>query len=176
MRIAISGKSGCGNTTVSKMTAEALGYRMVNYTFHTLAEELDIPFDKLCDMAEKDPQWDRMLDKKQVELSRDGDVVLGSRLAIWLLEDADLKVFLTASPEIRAARIQKREGGELETVLARTLDRDRRDRNRYLKLYGIDNNDYSFADLIIDTEQYSQEEEVKLIIRHLTANPGQHPV
>ena len=170
MRIAISGKSGCGNTTVSKMTAEALGYRMVNYTFHTLAKELDIPFDKLCDMAEKDPQWDRMLDEKQVELSRDGDVVLGSRLAIWLLKDADLKVFLTASPEVRAARIQKREGGELDTVLARTLDRDRRDWNRYLKLYGIDNNDYSFADLIIDTEQYSQEEEVKLIIQHLTAN------
>ena len=167
MKIAISGKSGCGNTTISKMTADKLGYRVVNYTFHTLAEELNIPFQQLCELAETDQKWDRLLDKRQIELARGDNVVLGSRLAIWLLEDADVKVFLTASPEVRASRIQQRERGRFEDVLKRTLERDRRDRNRYLRLYGIDNNDYSFADIIIDTERFSQDEEVQLIVSKL---------
>ena len=39
LRIAISGLSGCGNTTVSKKLSEMLGVRMINYTFRNLAEE-----------------------------------------------------------------------------------------------------------------------------------------
>jgi len=164
VRIAISGKSGCGNSTVSRMVAEQLGLRLVNYTFHTIAEERNIDFKTLCRMAEDDPSWDRYLDRRQVELAREGPCVLGSRLAVWLLDDADLKVYLTAPLEVRAARIHRREGGRYEDVLAYTRARDERDRGRYLKLYGIDNNDYEFVDLIIDTEPYTPEEVAARIV------------
>ncbi len=152
MKIAISGKSGCGNSTVSRMVANRLGYHLVNYTFHSIAEEIGVSFDRMCDMAEADDKWDRYLDRRQVEMARQGNTVLGSRLAIWVLENADLRVYLTAPPEVRAKRIQNREGGRFEDVLKRTLERDRRDRDRYLRLYGLDNNEYSFVDEIIDTE------------------------
>ena len=39
LRIAISGKSGCGNTTVSGLLAQKLGIKLINYTFRQLAEE-----------------------------------------------------------------------------------------------------------------------------------------
>jgi cytidylate kinase len=39
LRIAISGKSGCGNTTVSTLLAKTLGIKLINYTFRQLAEE-----------------------------------------------------------------------------------------------------------------------------------------
>ena len=39
IRIAISGKSGCGNTTVSGLLAQKLGIKLINYTFRQLAEE-----------------------------------------------------------------------------------------------------------------------------------------
>lgn len=39
VRVAISGKSGCGNTTVSSMLAEKLGIKLINYTFRQLAAE-----------------------------------------------------------------------------------------------------------------------------------------
>jgi CMP/dCMP kinase len=157
LKIAISGKSGCGNSTVSRMVADALGLRLVNYTFHSIAEEKGMDFDHLCRLAEEDEYWDRYLDKKQVELASEGPCVLGSRLAVWLLEDADLTVYLTAPAEVRARRIHKREGGEYLDILHHTVERDRRDRDRYLKLYGIDNNQYDFVDLVIDTESLTPE-------------------
>lgn len=162
--IAISGKSGCGNTTVSTLTARALGFRLVNYTFRTLAEEMGIPFDELRRRAEEDPQYDYLVDQRQIALTQGGGCVLGSRLAIWLCRNADLKVFLTAPAEVRAARIQKREGGLPEDVLAATLLRDEKDHARYLKLYSIDNNDFAFADMIINTENYQPEEICRMIL------------
>jgi cytidylate kinase len=37
IKIAISGKSGCGNSTVSRIVANRLGLRLVNYTVRALA-------------------------------------------------------------------------------------------------------------------------------------------
>ncbi len=168
LRVAISGKSGCGNTTVSRMLAERLGIRQINYTFHTMADEQGVTFDEMCRMAESDDSWDRYLDRKQVERAMEESCVLGSRLAIWVLDAADLKVYLTAPPRVRAERIRQREGGSLEEVLAATNERDRRDHARYLRLYNIDTESYGFADLIIDTEQHRPEAIVGLIVDEIT--------
>ena len=154
--VAISGKSGCGNSTVSQLTAEKLGFKLINYTFRSLAVELNIGFDDLCRMAEEDDKYDRLIDARQVELASKQNCVLGSRLAIWMKKDANLKIFLDAPLDVRAARIRMRENGEFKEVLDRTRLRDTNDRERYIKLYGIDNNEFDFADLIIDASIYNQ--------------------
>jgi cytidylate kinase len=156
LRIAVSGKSGCGNTTVSRLLAERLGVRLINYTFHTMAEERGMSFEELCLLAETDSQYDRHLDRRQVELAMEGSCVLASRLAIWLLEEADLSVYLYASAQARAKRIARREGIPLPQSVRDIEARDDRDRNRYLKLYDIDIDRYEFARLIVDTEQGDQ--------------------
>ena len=163
VRVAISGKSGCGNTTVSRMLAKRFHFRLVNYTFRNLAEEKGIDFHEFCKMAEKDSSWDHYVDENQVKLAMEGDSILGSRLAIWMLEEADLKVFLTASPEIRASRIHRREGGVFQDRMKETDARDARDHARYFKLYNIDNNEYNFADLIINTDRMQPQQEVEII-------------
>jgi cytidylate kinase len=153
-RIAVSGKSGCGNTTVSRLAADALGLRFINFTFRSLAEEKGMSLNDVLALAAKDDTWDREVDSRQVRIAlEDGGCVLGSRLAIWMLKEADLKVYLRAKPLTRAERIRKREGGSLEEVARFTAGRDRQDRERYLQLYNIDNDDYSFADLVIDTDE-----------------------
>jgi cytidylate kinase len=93
--------------------------------------------------------------------------VLGSRLAIWLIEDADLKVYLYASLRTRAGRVAEREGGSLEEKMEETRARDERDRNRYLRIYGIDNDRYDFADLILDTEELDQYQTAERIVEEL---------
>jgi len=163
LRIAISGRSGCGNTTVSRMLAERLRLKLVNYTFRSIAEEDGISFEEVCMRAEQSDEDDLRVDQTQVKLARREPSVLGSRLAIWMLDDADLKVFLTGSPEVRAARIQKREGGTLKEQLEITAERDRRDYERYLKLYNIDTDDYSHADLVINTDRFDAEGVVAVI-------------
>jgi cytidylate kinase len=173
-KIAVSGKSGCGNTTVSRLLADTLGLRFINFTFRSLAREKGLGLKEILALAAEDDSWDREVDSRQVELAREGGgCVLGSRLAIWILPEADLKVFLTAKAETRAKRIQNREGGDLEEIAAFTAARDKQDRERYIRIYNIDNDDFSVADMIVDTDETGPEKITEMIIaglkRKLTA-------
>lgn len=171
MRIAISGKSGCGNTTTSTALAAMLGYPVINYTFRNMALDKGMTFEQLCKLAETDDSVDRELDAKQVEMALNEEhCILGSRLAIWMLKEADLKVYLTASVELRAKRIFTREGGDHQAQLKTTIERDKRDSARYKRIYGIDNEDTSVADVVIDTEGKTPEDvarEIALIAQSL---------
>ncbi len=167
VRIAISGRSGCGNTTVSRLLAETLDIAFINYTFRTLAQESNVSLTEIIEKAKTDFSYDLAVDTKQVELARRSSCVLGSRLAIWLLPEADIKVFLTASEELRAKRIMSREGGTVEHNLQFTAMRDKEDTRRYFELYSINNTEYSFADLIVNTEIYTPDSIATLILAEL---------
>ena len=170
LRVAISGKSGCGNTTVSTLLAEKLGITLINFTFRQLAAEKGLTLAQVIENARTDDSYDRAVDTRQVELARAESCVLGSRLAIWMLKEADVKVYLIASDDTRAKRILNREGGDLQQIKDFTAMRDREDSARYLKLYGIDNDEYEFADLKIDTATRTPEQVVSLIIDYLEKN------
>jgi cytidylate kinase len=166
IKIAISGRSGCGNTTVSKILADALGLRFINFTFRSLAEERGLNLKKILELAATDDSIDKEVDTRQVKIAlENGGCVLGSRLAIWMLNEADLKIYLNASPQTRAGRIANREGGCLEEIAAFTADRDKQDHGRYLRIYDIDTNNYSFVDLIIDTDNITPQQIVDMIIK-----------
>lgn len=167
LRVAISGKSGCGNTTVSGLLAKTLGIKLINYTFRQLAQEKNMTLVEVIEAAKNDDFYDKYVDKHQVELALKESCVLGSRLAIWMLKEADLKVYLYANDDVRAKRIFNREGGNLQQIKDFTAMRDREDTNRYKAFYDIDNNDYSFADLIIDVNDKTPEEIVKIILDKL---------
>jgi cytidylate kinase len=165
IKIAVSGKSGCGNTTVSRILAETLKLRFINFTFRALAEERGIDFTEVLALAAEDDSWDLEVDTRQAKMAREeGGCVLGSRLAIWMLPEADFKVFLTALPETRAKRIQRREGGVIDDIAGFTAARDTQDHERYLRIYNIDNDDFSLADLVIDTDKIKPPAIAKKII------------
>lgn len=167
IRVAISGKSGCGNTTVSTLLSKKLGVKLINYTFRQLATEKNMTLAQVIEAAKNDDSYDKYVDKHQVELALAEPCVLGSRLAIWMLKEADLKVYLYASDETRARRVYNREGGDLQAIKDFTAMRDREDTGRYKVFYGIDNNDYSFVDIIIDVNDKTPEEIVNIILDKL---------
>ena len=167
VRVAISGKSGCGNTTVSTLLSQRLGVKLINYTFRQLAAEKGLTLAQLIENAKTDDSYDITVDTRQVELARRESCVLGSRLAIWMLKEADLKIYLGASDDVRAGRILNREGGNLEEIKQFTAMRDAEDSRRYQKLYNIDNNDFSFVDLSIDTANFTPEQIVEQILAAL---------
>lgn len=169
IKIAISGKSGCGNTTVSNLVAKKLKLKLINYTFHNMAQEAGIDFDEFYKKAQLDSSYDIALDKKQIELANEGGCVLASRLSVWLLKDATLKVFLTATQEERAKRILKREGGEFLAQMEKTKNRDLKDHKRYLELYQIDNDKFDFVDLVINTNQLRPDAIANIIVEALKA-------
>ena len=167
LRVAISGKSGCGNTTVSGLLSEKLGIKLINYTFRQLAEEKGMTLAQVIEAAKNDDSYDKYVDNHQVELAMKESCVLGSRLAIWMLKDADLKVYLFASDETRANRVFNREGGDIEQIKSFTAMRDSEDTKRYKEFYNIDNNNYDFVDLFIDVNTKIPEEIVQDILDKL---------
>jgi len=168
IKIAISGRSGCGNTTICKMLADSLNLQFINFTFRSLAKEKNLDFNTVLELASKDDSWDREIDTRQIQIARESSgCVLGSRLAIWLLDEADLKIYLNAEPDTRAERIAKREGGDMREVAVFTAERDRQDHERYLRIYGIDTDDYSFVNLVIDTDNVTPQQITDIIIERV---------
>ena len=166
LRIAISSHSGCGNTTATNNVGRTLGLEVVNYTFRDLAQDLGISFEEIQREAAKSRIYDLLTDLKLMRTSLRPRVVVGSRLAGWLI-DADLRVWLHAPLEARAKRIFQREADKhasYESVLYRTLQRDEQNRKRYLEVYGIDINDRSDFDIIINTERLTAEQVSSLIV------------
>jgi cytidylate kinase len=143
-----------------------LDLKVVNYTFRDLAADIGLSFEEIHERSQQNRAFDYLTDLNQIRLSLQPKVVVGSRLAAWLV-NADLRVWLQASLEERAKRIFRREVGKgltYESVLYRTLQRDEQNRKRYLQLYGIDSNDRSDFDIIINTEKLTAEQVSSLII------------
>jgi cytidylate kinase len=166
MKIAISGLSGCGNTTATRNVAEKLNYQAINYTFRSLADNLSMNFEDIHQKSTITPLFDYLVDLETLKLSNEDQVVAGSRLSAWLL-NADLKVWLSASVEERSARIFSREperyDQSYEKAFVRTLKRDQKDRKRYLEFYGLDINTQEGLDLILNTEQLTASQVSSLI-------------
>jgi cytidylate kinase len=165
MRIAISGHSGCGNTTATTNVGNALNLRVHNYTFRDLAKDLNMDFEELHHDAPSNFIYDYLTDLKLIRAALRDNVIVGSRLAAWLM-DAELRIWLHAPLEARAARINKRErekSSSYEQVLYKTLLRDKQNHSRYLHLYGIDMEDHSDFDVIINTDLLSAEQVSSLI-------------
>lgn len=164
IKIAISGYSGCGNTTAGKIVSDRLGITHVNYTFRNLAEDKKLSFGELCQLAQESDEVDKELDRRQLEMAVSQSCVLSSRLAIWLLPVADLKIFLNISLDERARRITQREGGEIQNKIAETKRRDVLDSQRYYRIYGIDTSRFDGADIIINSGSLQADQLADIII------------
>ena len=109
----------------------------VSVAGHSLGPELrDSSVDGNVSAVSKAPAVRKALVAQQRQTAAEGKIVMiGRDIGTVVLPDADLKVYLTASPENRARRRwqEMRDLGqsvELETVLSETLARDETDSNR----------------------------------------------
>ena len=132
-----------------------------------MESEKNMTLAQVIEAAKNDDSYDKYVDNHQVELAMKESCVLGSRLAIWMLKDADLKVYLYASDETRASRVFNREGGDIEQIKAFTAMRDSEDTRRYKEFYNIDNNNYDFVDLFIDVNTKTPDQIVQEILDKL---------
>lgn len=167
MRVAISGHSGCGNTTATTNVGNALKLKIVNYTFRDLARDLNVNFELIHKEAATNLIYDYLTDFTLIRNALGNkDIVIGTRLAAWLM-DAELRIWLHAPLEARASRISHREtekGNSYEQILYKTLKRDEQNRKRYLRLYGLDIDDHSDFDVTINTEKLTADQVSSLIV------------
>ncbi len=177
MLITVSGPAGSGKSTLAATLADALDYEHVSGgdIFRDIAGERDLTPLELNRLAEDDDQIDRDLDRRLRTTARESeDLVLESRLAGWMAgEYADLKIWLDAPLDVRAARIADREDKAVETAREETQARTESESLRYAEYYDIDITDLGIYDLVINTARWSPDGVVALAQSAVESyNPG----
>jgi len=158
--VTIGGPHGTGKSTYAKLIAKELKlrYTSAGQLFRDLARDKGITLEELSKQAAKSPETDRLIDERSAAEAAKGDVVIEGQLAAWMAKDlAHVRVYLTAPEDVRISRIARRDHLEYEVARKQTLERERMQRDRYRRYYGIDIGDMSLYNVIVDTGDRSVE-------------------
>jgi cytidylate kinase len=158
--IAISGLHGAGKTTAARALVRKFGLKYVSAgtVFRQMAKENGMTLDKFSHYVEQHPGIDRQIDRRTANVAKEEDVLIDARLSGWMAKGADVSILLTAPLDIRVKRIARRERRSYKDVLTETERRERSEAKRFKRLYGINVNDYSGFDLMLNTERWNVKE------------------
>ena len=174
--ICISGLPGCGKSTVAKKLAQK--YRLRYVSGGDALKELAIEAGfkpsgedwweteegrRFLNKRMEDPNFDRKVDEKLIEIAKEGNVILDSWTMPWLLDEG-FKIWLDASLEVRAARAAKRDKIDFEEAKKLIREREKKTREIYSKLYGFNlGEDFSPFHIILDTDKLDANEVFKTL-------------
>ncbi|MDD1705555.1 MAG: AAA family ATPase [Methanoregulaceae archaeon] len=162
MRITVSGLPGSGTTSLARYLADILGTDLISAgeVFRQMAQEHGMELAEFGRLAESDPSFDRQIDERQKEIALAHDtIVVEGRLSGWFVPEADLKIWLYASPECRVTRIQTRDIIQNPGAAAQlTRERESCEAVRYKSYYGIDIGDMSPYHIVLNSERFLVEE------------------
>jgi cytidylate kinase len=165
MIITISGLHGTGKSTIAKLIAEKLRikYYSTGQVFRDLAVEMNMNLEEFTKYVEENPEIDKKLDNKIIEIAQKGNIIIDSQLSGYILKDiADFKILLTCSLETRINRMSDRDKSSYEEKVKETINREKSELGRFKRLYNIDLNNKeelnTLYDIIIDTENLTAEE------------------
>jgi len=124
--------------------------------FRQLAKEHNMELAEFGELAKKDASYDKMIDARQKEMAQKQDnIIVEGRLSGWMVDKADLKIWLFAPIGCRLDRIVFRDQiADVETAKAITLEREHCEAVRYRQYYDIDINDLSIYHLILNSEHW----------------------
>ena len=170
MIITLGGLPGSGKTTVARILADRLKMEYINAgdIFRNLAAKKGMTLEEFGYFAERNPNIDKAIDKKLLEIARRDNVILEGRLAGIMLELNDveaLKVWLEAPLDVRVKRISGRDTKSIEASLADTQVREKSEWDRYYNIYHVDIRDLSVYNLVIKTQDRTPEDIADEIIK-----------
>ncbi len=177
MIITIAGDPGSGKSTVAKILAGKLDmdYFSTGELFRKIAEDMNMPLLELTKKAEQNPHYDKVIDEYQQKLGREEDnFILEGRLGFYFIPKS-VKICLKVSSAEAARRIysDKRKGennSSIEDTLRNIIIREKSEKKRFRKLYGVDIDDESNYDFVINTTNISAKRVVEKIMNFLKKN------
>ncbi|MFO7793919.1 MAG: cytidylate kinase family protein [Candidatus Nanohaloarchaea archaeon] len=166
--ITIDGRSGAGKGTLAEHISEFLGieHYSAGDFFRNIAKERGLTVGELSEKADK--ETDLEVDRRTFQKGLNEDCVIESRISCHVMGDySDLRIRLKADLGERSSRVAEREEISEEEARSRIIKRDRDNKERYRDYYGIDMDDLTIYDLIIDNTELSIGETNKLIEKAL---------
>jgi len=177
MKITIFGLEGTGKSSTAKKLAEDFGYeyKSTGAMMREMAKNEGITIEefntnRLNKIKETgDASADREIDNHVKKYGSENDnFVFESRLAWHLIPDS-FKINLVCSDEIRAGRVEVRDGILKEVAMENNRRRQAENKEVFETIYGIKNYppESNEFDLIIDTEVLSLDKVVQEIQKNL---------
>ncbi len=174
--ICVAGLTGCGKSTVATRLAKKYGLKHLSggTTLKQLAIEAgyqphEIGWWETCEGAKflkhrfEDPKFDRHVDEQLLKQAERGNVILDSWTMPWLLGKG-FKIWLEASPKVRARRLARRDGISIKEAIEAINEKDETTRRIYRDLYGFKlGEDFSPFNLILDVNLLDTEEVFKTL-------------
>lgn len=183
--IIIFGFSGAGKSTLANRLAAHYGMRVI----HPSGILRDLLEGRIPDIANSqynqgfwespegvklfkerlltDVPMDVLADQILLQEVAKGNVVIDSWSLPWLT-DKGYKIYLEASPEIRAKRVSLRSGISYDSALERITMKDTETCKMFKKSYGFDiARDHDVFDLKLDTDHLTEEETYRTICKRL---------
>jgi predicted cytidylate kinase len=162
--ITISGLPGSGTSTLCGHLIELSGRPYVNAgrIFRDLASERNLSLADFGILAEENDEIDRCLDARMVEFAgQQPGAVLEGRVTGWMAHRHQLqafKVWIAADIHIRASRVGGRDEQSQQDPIDAVREREKSEHSRYSDYYGIDLEDMSIYDLVLNSEQIDAEQ------------------
>ena len=165
--VTLGGLHGTGKSSVADRIAKELQLRRTSagIIFRKMAADKGMTLEEFSQYAEDHLEIDSELDSTMTREAEKGNIVLDGQLAAWMAKDfADFRILLTAPEEERIRRIAERDDVDFEHARHETLAREESERERYKEYYGIDVNDHSIYDLVLNTNKFDLDDVVNILI------------
>jgi cytidylate kinase len=181
--ITISGRIASGSTTLAKKLAETLGWKNIE------GGEIfwEAVRSKLCldskDTNKRPDIEDEDFDKSLKDILRNKKhIILETKLAGFNAQEIEgvFKILIICSNEegvdqtaIRIDRLVNREKINIDTAKEETIEREKNDINKWIRLYGEGDKDWKYwdekyYDLVINTYIHNQDETLKLALEAIS--------
>lgn len=168
--ICVSGFAGSGKSTLCRKLAEALNLRYVSGGDGLKLLAIERGYSpggeewwetpegfKFLEERLRNPEFDKEVDRKLLELAEGGNIVIDSWVLPWLYKGG-FNIWLKARPEVRAKRLSERSKVSVEEARRMLERRDRESSDLYKRLYGIElGKDFEPFHLILDTSDLNEE-------------------
>jgi len=173
--IVVSGPPAIGKTTVAKGLAKEfnLNYLSGGDILKELATEEGFSSSgddwwdtedgmKFLNQRKENPEFDKKVDEKLIELFEKGDVVITSYTLPWLIDDG-IKLWLDGSAKNSAKRMQNRDSMDEFSALEVVNKRFNENKLIYKNLYNFEfGDDLSVFDKIIETDEKNAEQVLEI--------------
>jgi cytidylate kinase len=161
IKVCISGFTSSGKTTVAELVSEKLGIAHIHKSYKEYVKsELEVA--KFTDNA-SDEFVKAFDDEIRKQAASAGSCVLSTWLAPWFVEDATLRIWLHADIKTRSSRWAKAYNIGISDAENLVSEKDQSEIKSIKRIYGIDLNDRSIFDMVINTEKIGPQECAEII-------------